>query len=115
VIKNGYASCIKSDWWKFWQGTTPQDCITVSASNDPGYRPNYCFEKDWDSADTVEAIDLIAETAVGVTLAALAAPESGGTLSYPAYCMGSIAVSAAGGWILSSVHANDKWPHGIDQ
>jgi hypothetical protein len=36
MIKSGYASCIKKDWWKFWKGTEDVDCVKIKASDYPG-------------------------------------------------------------------------------
>jgi hypothetical protein len=115
LIKNGYASGIKKDWWVFWQGTTPQECITVSASNDPGYRPNFCYEKEWDKASKAEVGLAAVEVAAGTAAAVAAGYVSGGTGALPAYCLATTGLAFVDAWILAGTMANDKWPHGIEQ
>ena len=48
------------------------------------YGANFCYEPDWNDADTAEALLGVGEVGVGLAAAALATPESMGAAAVPA-------------------------------
>jgi hypothetical protein len=109
-----YKSCVKGDWWAFWEGPDKTvECIKIKAEGYGDYEPNFCYERKWDSASKAEVGLFAGEVAIGIVAAAIASPSGPGSIA--AYCATTTAVSAAGAWLLVGTMAADKWPHGIDQ
>jgi hypothetical protein len=108
-----YKSCVKSGWWKpFW--AVPDlnvECIKIKAEGYGDYKPNFCYERKWDSASITEVGLIAGEVSLGVAVGILASPSGPGSIA--AYCATTTAVSAAGAWLLAGTMAGDKWPNGI--
>lgn len=94
---------------------TTVDCITIKASDYPGYRPNFCFEKEWDTASKTEAALFAFEVGVGVVAAGAAGSATGGGGAPIAYCGATTSLATLDAWLLAGTMAEDKWPNGIDQ
>jgi len=112
-----YKTCVKGDWWKFWEDSEQISCIKIKATpvEEEGKPANFCYEKSWDRASQVEVGLFAGEIIVGVGAASLAGGASGGIGAVPAYCIATTAVSAGGAWLLAGEMAEDKWPNGINQ
>lgn len=107
-----YKSCVKGDWWAFWEGPDKTvDCIKIKAEGYGDYEPNFCYERKWDSASITEIGLIAGEVTLGVAVGILASPTGPGSIA--AYCATTTAVSAAGAWLLAGTMAGDKWPNGI--
>jgi hypothetical protein len=107
-----YKSCVKDKWWKFWNGPDKTvECIKIKAEGYSDYKPNFCYEREWDKASKAEVGLIAGEVAIGVAVGILASPSGPGSIA--AYCATTTAVSAAGAWLLAGEIAGDKWPNGI--
>jgi len=107
-----YKSCVKGTWWKPWEPADVNvECIKIKAEGYSDYKPNFCYERKWDSASITEVGLIAGEVALGVAVGILASPSGPGSIA--AYCATTTAVSAAGAWLLAGTMAGDKWPNGI--
>ena len=107
-----YKSCVKGTWWKPGEpNNIDVECIKVKAEGYSDYKPNFCYERKWDSASITEIGLIAGEVALGVAVGILASPTGPGSIA--AYCATTTAVSAAGAWLLAGTMAGDKWPNGI--
>lgn len=108
-----YKKCVKED------GILPHpkqtiSCVTVKGTGYPDTEPNFCYEKNSDSASQMKSTLAVGEVVGGVILGSLCS-GGGPTGIYKGYCAGNVIFSAATTYLLAGVAASDKWPNGLNQ
>jgi hypothetical protein len=81
---------MKGDWWKLWEGEESTSCIKVSASDYPGYRPNFCFEDEDQCMDKVEGACFWGGIVGSVAVSALSGGVAGTVIVPVAIGSGSV-------------------------
>nr|QNO54801.1 hypothetical protein FJCIDEAL_00009 [Methanosarcinales archaeon ANME-1 ERB7]QNO55155.1 hypothetical protein FBIBDDDO_00017 [Methanosarcinales archaeon ANME-1 ERB7] len=76
-----YKSCVKGTWWKPWEPADLNvECIKIKAEGYSDYKPNFCYERKWDSASITEVGLIAGEVALGVDVGILASPSGPGAI-----------------------------------